>query len=193
MLVIRIDQLYLLGDLNDWLLKGLVAVRNGLLVELEKMDSILRENERDNLERQAELITEFGKRKAYPLFYWKKQLTDNWERGANACWLRNYEDKGDKLAYTRVWIYIFACILGGVGTSIGRCYIGPFVADLRYGMATLHLQTKPYAYIIHFNATFKWASFETSSLYLKRCNSSSLVTSNSNNFCQTLTSYCSPW
>ncbi len=75
---------------SNWILKGIVAVRDTLLDELYRIDSMFRNNERVSLNYRDILIGEFRSqntvrradgRLEHPLFYYKKDWYDDWVEG----------------------------------------------------------------------------------------------------------------
>jgi hypothetical protein len=51
MLVCEWTKIHKLGDPHNWELKGFVAVKGGLLLDLAEIDAKLRENDIDSLEK----------------------------------------------------------------------------------------------------------------------------------------------
>ncbi len=75
-----------------------------------------------------------------PLFYFKKNWTDDWVVGEQDVRFKMYETEGCRLYYTYLWVVLHAGILG----VNGQCCLGPVAGALRHGIATLHPRTPQY-------------------------------------------------
>ncbi len=123
-------------------MRGIVAVRSGLLFDLVEIDSKLRDNDIASLEKIEERLGTLRQRfKTNPPYYWKTRMTDNWKKGKQRIELTDYETGGGVLAYTYVWIAILGYILGG------KACLATLAAAMRYGFAPLHPRTPGYIFM----------------------------------------------
>jgi hypothetical protein len=133
MLVCEWTKLHLLGDPHNWVVKGFVAVNRGLLSDLAEIDAKLRENDIDSLKKIEERLGTLRQRvKTNPVYYRKKNMTDDWKKGKQKIERQDYDTEGGVLEYTFVWLVIFGSILGG------KACLATIAAAMRYGFATLH-------------------------------------------------------
>ena len=146
--MVQVGKLNILGNdfSSNWILKGVVAVRDTLLDELGGIDSMFRDNERVSLNNRDILIGEFRSRNTarradgrleHPLFYYKKDWYDDWVEGEQEVHDVVHNTNGQILYYTYVWVILHGAIFG----HLGECCIGPIAGALRDGAATLHPRT----------------------------------------------------
>ncbi len=146
--MVQVGKLDILGTnfSSNWILAGVIAVRETLLDELGRIDSMFRDNERVSLDYRDMLIDTFkGRNKVrradgrleHPLFYYKKDWDDDWVEGEQEVHDIEYNTDGQILYYTYVWVILHGNIFG----HLGKCCIGPIAGALRDGAASLHPRT----------------------------------------------------
>ncbi len=146
--MVQVGKLDLLGTdfSSNWLLKGLIAVRDTLLDELYRIDSMFRDNERVSLNYRDVLMGEFRSRNTvrrvdgrleHPIFYYKQDRDDDWVAGKQDVHDIKHDTDGQILYYTHMWVILKGAIFG----DRGQCCIGPIAGALRDGAATLHPRT----------------------------------------------------
>jgi hypothetical protein len=105
---------------------------------------MLRVNERESLKRREDLIDAFtlaAKENGY-FFFWKTKIGDAWKAGITKV-DSVPRGSGYILPYTYFWVHLLCFKLGK------KACLAVFAGAMRYGMATLHPDTKPYMFMVY--------------------------------------------
>ncbi len=145
-LVLQRSNLFLLEG-KEYEIVVEVSVRVTVLDELEGIDSMLRENNRESIDRREVLIKAFTA--AYTqdgsIFFWKKQKDTLWYAGSTSH-VPSITGKGLQeyiLPYSYPWVRM-------LGKFVGRetgCCLATFAAAMRTGAVSLHPRTKPFMFM----------------------------------------------
>ncbi len=120
-----------------------LAVRSTLDSELEPLDSMLRENDRDYIDQlqirqqayedKVSQKTVDGRSWVYVVYYWKTKMTDEWKPGNVQCKKEHHLRTGELVDYVHFWV---------LRKSGEKFCLAVLAVALRYGYAAFHPNIK---------------------------------------------------
>ena len=129
-------------DERYWVVKGFVALKIGLIDELSRLDSILRQNTYNSTRRQINDIKDFHARtiemtmggwNVNPVFYWKRRVDEDCLVGRCSPSLETYPKKGQRFAYYHLWLVCHCALFVN-----SKCCLAVLIGAVRYGTSCLH-------------------------------------------------------